>query len=75
MQPATSMSRLANCAPMKKSGCVTSTSNDSLALGWPLQRRANVYSADAAVAAPISGATRAAHSSGPNTESAAAVIQ
>ena len=41
MQPATSMSRLANCAPMKKSGCVTSTSKPAGQPRAAAQRGAN----------------------------------
>lgn len=75
MQPATSMSRFANCAPRKKKGVVTSTTVDSSACPVVDQRRRKRNSAAAAVPAPSTEGSRAAHSTGPVSAIALAPIQ
>ncbi len=66
MQPATSMSRFANCAPRKKKGVVTSTTADSSACGTVVHRRRKKNSEAAAAPPPRTDGSRAAHSTGPD---------
>ncbi|MFO1265798.1 MAG: hypothetical protein U1F67_02685 [Rubrivivax sp.] len=75
MQPATSMSRLANWPPTKTSGCASNASSAAAATRSPHQRRANSHSATAPAQAPRIGAARKAASWCPNTDIDAAVIQ
>ena len=75
MKPATSMSRFANCAPIKKKGRVASKASASFAAAEPHRRFASNHSASAIAQPPSSGATRADQSFTPSRPIAAASTQ
>ncbi len=75
MQPATSMSRLANCPPRYQNGCASSATSANAAIRAPHQRRSKQNSAMPPPQAASSEAARAAHSRTPNRRNASPVIQ